>query len=93
VTALESLTSTAVLSSPGGPLHEAPATHCAGCRRPIPEHGYHVIDEDVYCQSCGALAAVETLVDSDPLRPLDAVETQALDILRTFVREQEMREP
>lgn len=86
------LTSTAVLSSPGGPLHESPITHCDGCHRPIPENGFFTLDEEVYCGVCAVLASAECLVDSDPLRPLDMIEMQALDILGQFVHEQRVRQ-
>lgn len=79
------------LHAPGGPLHAGLVTRCDGCRAPIPEGGYFVLDEDVYCQRCAVLSATETLIDGDQSRKLDIVETQALDILRQFVRETEMR--
>ncbi len=83
---LEDQTSPAMLASPGGPLHVGLVTHCDGCRAPLAER-YHALDEQLFCQRCAVLSATETLIDGDPGRRLDAVELQALDILRAFVRE------
>jgi recombinational DNA repair protein (RecF pathway) len=84
-TPLEDPTSATLLASPGGPLHEAPVTHCEHCRKPLPEHGFYRLGDDILCQGCAVYGASDTLLCHS--EPLDETDHQALAILRQFVHE------
>jgi len=71
----------------GGPLHESPITHCEGCRWPIPEGEFCTLDGAILCRSCGVISAAEVLVEFRPGEKLNAVEEQAVGILRRFLFE------
>lgn len=76
------------LHTPGGPLHESPITHCDGCRWPIAECEYRVLDGLKLCRDCAVTDAVEVLICVKPVgRGLSIAEAQAAGILRAFLAE------
>lgn len=91
MTPIESPDSNACLSSPGGPLYDAPPIRCDACGEPLNDTEIHTLGDDVLCRRCAPVEAAKVLVESVRFTTLGREWRDALGILRQFVALQERR--